>query len=1048
MTTRQRLLFETILPGAALALLAVYALSCRADEEPQPEPASEKQEESVVLERGRPVEREIVPGEVHRYSLDLESNDFVQVVVDQRGIDVVTTLFDPDGESIASIDRRIGDYGPEPLLALAEQPGTYRLEVRAFGCDEPPGNYEVKVVELRQASATDRIRARAAGVFARGEELRRQRDYDSAARSYQDALQLWREIDDRFWQAETLDRLGFVNAALGQWEDALRSHQESARFFAIVGDSRSESLALNWQASARFYLGQVQEALNDFQRALELRPDSDDNERAILLINLAQTYQALGEIAEASEHYDQARRLLADGGDSAAKAQILHQLGFLYRTLGEAARALDYLNEAEAMWSRLGNRNSRAASIHQRGRLFLELGKPSEALRNLRQALELRRETRHLRGQVAALTSLGEVLQRLGDRESALERFQEALEIARSERLQSPAAEARVLQNLGSLSGPADTRAFYEASRGLYRQVEDATGEAEALFGIARAERREGNLTDALRSVEAALDLAESLRPKSFSDDLSHSFFATVQPYFEFYIDLLMDLHRSNPASAYDARALAAAERARARALLDLLSEAGADVRSAADPGLIERERALQRKINIAERWRLRLFDDRRRTEEERAAAAKAVRQLLDELGRLRAEIRHKSPRYAALTQPQTLELDEIQRSVLDEETLLLEYWLGAERSFLYVVSPDSLSSFELPSRGELEPKVRRAYKLLTRSHRPESRRAVQNALCDLSKILLQPASAHLKDKRLVIVPDGALQYLPFSALADPRDLGKCPAARPLLLTNETTYLPSASVLAVLRKETAGRPKPKGMVAVLADPVFSRQDERVASASPDTDSILPAGDLAEDRNEGNRSGELGAFHRLRLSRREAKAILALAPEGSSFQALDFEASKRLVLSGDLADYRILHFATHAVLDSTRPGLSGIVFSMVDRNGTDQDGFLRAHELYNLRLPADLVVLSACRTALGKEVRGEGLVGLTRAFAYACAQRLMVGLWNVQDRSTAELMERFYRRLFAEDSRPSAALRAAQISLWKERPAPYYWAGFVMQGEYK
>ena len=1051
MTTRQRLLFETILPGAALALLVVYALACRADEEPQPEPAAENQEESVVLEKGRPVERGIAPGEVHRYSLDLESNDFVQVVVDQRGIDVVTTLFDPDGERIASIDRQIDNYGREPLLALAEKRGIYRLEVLAFGGEKPPGRYEVELVELRRATVNDQARTDAAGISALGGAFHQQRDYAKAEDRYREALLAWRALDDAFWQAETLDRLGLVVARMGRWQEAVQIHYESSTLFSSVADTWAQAGALEKMAQARYYLGQVSKALGDFRQALHLVPASYPERRAQLLNSIAQCHQALDQIAAAVDGYSEARRLVlgAQGHRSAARAA--HQLGLLFRGLGEMTRALNYLNEAEAAWAQLGATNARAASIHQRGRLFLELEKRQEAYSDFTRALELRRQTGHARGQVAVLTSLGEIHERLGEEGAAFERYREALQTLRAAQLSSPAAEARILQNLGALSNVEDALVAYTRSRELYRQVGDLTGEAESLLGTARVERRRGRLPGALRAIEAALDIAESVRPKTFSDDLSHSFFATIQPYFELYIDLQMELHRLSPSAGHAANALAASERARARALLDLLNEAGADIRAAADPVLIERERALQREINIAERWRVSLFRDRRRTEDERAAAAKKVRRLLDELGRLRAEIRRKSPRYAALTQPQTLKLDEIQRSVLDEETLLLEYWLGTQRSFLYVVSPDSFSSFELPGRDELEPKVLRTYKLLTRSHRPESRRAARDALCDLSRILLQPIAAHLEDKRLLIVADGALHYLPFSALADPRDLGHCPTARPLLLTNETTYLPSASVLAVLRRETAGRPKPKGVVAVVADPVFSRQDPRVALPSPEASTLLRQTEPTEDLNEGAESARTdatSALRRLTFSRAEAEAVLAMAPEGSSFQALDFEANKKLLLSGSLADYRIVHLATHAVLDSSRPALSGIIFSLVDRNGEDQDGFLRAHELYNLRLPAELVVLSACRTALGKEVRGEGLVGLTRAFMYAGAQRLLVSLWNVQDRSTAELMGRFYRELFVGRASPSAALRAAQTAMWEKGRSPYSWAGFTLRGEFR
>jgi CHAT domain-containing protein len=188
---------------------------------------------------------------------------------------------------------------------------------------------------------------------------------------------------------------------------------------------------------------------------------------------------------------------------------------------------------------------------------------------------------------------------------------------------------------------------------------------------------------------------------------------------------------------------------------------------------------------------------------------------------------------------------------------------------------------------------------------------------------------------------------------------------------------------------------------------------------------------------------------LRSSRVEVEAIVGLAG-GENLKALDFEASRATALSDELGHYRVVHFATHGLLNSLHPELSGLVLSLVDEKGQPQDGFLRAHDVYNLKLRADLVVLSACQTALGKEVKGEGLVGLTRGFMYAGAPRVVASLWRVPSKATAELMKRFYRGMLVEKLRPAAALRAAQVGMWREKRwnEPYYWAAFVLQGEWQ
>jgi len=277
-------------------------------------------------------------------------------------------------------------------------------------------------------------------------------------------------------------------------------------------------------------------------------------------------------------------------------------------------------------------------------------------------------------------------------------------------------------------------------------------------------------------------------------------------------------------------------------------------------------------------------------------------------------------------------------------------------------------------------------------------------------------------------VAEGALQYLPFAALPEP---GK---QVPLIVDHEVVCAPSASVVAVLRQETVGRDPAQKTLFIVADPVYSANDARVSQH------LLVSG--------GER--RTADFMRLRFSRTEAEQVANLIPAAAAGEAFDFDANRDAVLKADLARFRILHFATHSLVDDERPELSGIVLSLVDRAGRRQNGFLRLYDIYNLRLNADLVVLSACRTALGKEIKGEGLIGLTRGFFYAGAPRVLASLWEIDDRTTAAFMRPFYEAMFVRHERPAAALRSAQIAMWRTKgwDSPYYWAAFVMQGEWK
>ncbi|HEV2667935.1 MAG TPA: CHAT domain-containing tetratricopeptide repeat protein, partial [Blastocatellia bacterium] len=663
--------------------------------------------------------------------------------------------------------------------------------------------------------------------------------------------------------------------------------------------------------------------------------------------------------------------------------------------------------------------------------------------------LPLRRAVGDRNGEAATLDSLGAAYQSLGETQKALDKYNEALP--------------------------------------LWRAVGERNGEAATLLGIARIEQTRGNLTQAHQAIEKAISLLESVRTNITSQAFRASYFASQQDFYRSYIDILMQMHKQKPDAAFDAIAFAVSERARARSLIELLTEARADIRQGVDGSLLERERSLQQRLNERASSQVSLLN-RRHTPAQADAIAKEITSITTEYDELRARIRASSPRYDALTQPQPLNLAEIQQQTLDPDTLLLEYSLGENASYLFVVSQTSITGYQLPKRAEIEAATRRAHDLLTAPQpRPGETKAKRHArikearanywthAAALSQMLLGPAASQLGAKRLLIVADGALQYLPFGALPVPETEGHRDGEReergqgnketreqgdktnprseirnpksytPLMVEHEIVHLPSASTLAVLRRELTGRQPAAKAVAVLADPVFSADDARVKPGAKAQAGGEAPSDLT--RAIGDVGGEL---RRLLMTRDEAETILSVTPRNSGFAALDFRANRGIATGDELSNYRIVHFATHSLLNSEHPELSGLVLSLVDEQGRPQDGFLRMHEIFNLRLPAELVVLSACQTGLGKKLEGEGLVGLTRGFMYAGAARVVASLWVVNDAATAELMKRFYRRMLQDGMRPAAALRAAQIEMWK-RPqwqSPFYWGGFILQGEWK
>jgi CHAT domain-containing protein len=553
-------------------------------------------------------------------------------------------------------------------------------------------------------------------------------------------------------------------------------------------------------------------------------------------------------------------------------------------------------------------------------------------------------------------------------------------------------------------------------------------------------------------------------------------------------------MHREQPAGGHDVEGLELSERARARGLLELLKEARVNIREGVDPALLSRERELNQLIADKTIRQIRVLN-RKYTPAQAEAIDKELKAIDIEYQRIEGQIRAASPRYAALTQPRPLTLAEIQRQALDEETMLLEYALGEDRSFLWAVTKTSHSSFELPKRAAIEEAAKRVYGLLTARagtvpNETEAQRQARFAEADaeyakasmeLSRMLLAPIASRLGKQRLLIVGDGALQYVPFAALPRPEterrgdretrgqgDKGRPRRAvrnqrsfTPLLVDREIVTLPSASTLALLREETAKR-KPAGKTAaVFADPVFEATDDRVKSrqvissltGASKTEAARGASLLqaAQTRAIESAFNPGQPIKRLRFTQLEAGVIEKLVPAAERKIATGFDAGYEKAIEPELGDYRYVHFATHGLVNSEQPALSGVLLSLVDERGQPRkNGLLGLGDIYNLKLSADLVVLSACQTALGKDVKGEGLVGLTRGFMYAGAPRVIASLWSVDDQATAELMARFYHGLLRQRLRPAAALRQAQIAMWRNKDwqSPYFWGAFTLQGEWK
>ncbi|MEG4916436.1 CHAT domain-containing protein [Microcoleus sp. B7-D4] len=869
---------------------------------------------------------------------------------------------------------------------------------------------------------------------------------------YSQSLPLFRAVGDRQQEATTLGNIGSVYSDLGENQKALEYYNQSLPLRRAVGDRFGEASILNNMGLVSSQLEEKQKALEYYSQSLALRRAVGDRSgEATTLGNIGNVYSELGEQQKALEYYNQSLRLSRAIGDRYREGGTLNNIGKVYSELGEQQKALEYYSQSLPLFRAVGDHRGEATTLGNIGTVYLELGEKQKALEYYSQSLPLSRAIGDRRGEAGTLNNIGLVYSQLGEQQKALEYYSQSLPLFRA--VGNRGGEATTLHNIGQvysdLGEQQKALEYYRQSLPLRRAVGDGSGEAITLYNMAYTKRDQNNLTEALNDIESSLKIIENLRTKIASPELRTSYFATVQNRYEFYIDLLMQLHKTNPKSGYDTKALEASERSRARSLLELLQESNTNIREGISPDLLQQEKSLQQQLNAIEKQRIEAISSPNPNQTKVDEIDKQRLALLQEYQQIQTGIRSASPRYAALTQPQPLTLPEIQKQILDENTILLQYSLGEARSYLWVVTSTGLTSYELPKRADIETAAVAFRTAVTSPTQRDIPQKVADASANLSQLILQPAAVQLGNKRLLIVPDGVLHYTPFPALTLPQTAGKNTNV-PLIVEHEVITLPSASSLAILRQNYGDRKPPSQTLAILADPVFSPDDERIkGKITQATTEKLEANNLGLNRSLRASNREWPP-KRLPFTRQEAQTISSLFPSASSRQIFDLDASRTTATDGNLANYQIVHFATHGLANSKNPELSGIVMSMVDDKGNLVNGFLRLTDIFNLKLSANLVVLSACQSGMGQNVRGEGMVGLTRGFMYAGAQRVAVSLWSVDDEGTAVLMQKFYQKMLQQKLAPAAALRAAQIEMMQQEKwkSPYYWAAFTLQGEWK
>jgi CHAT domain-containing protein/Tfp pilus assembly protein PilF len=1025
----------------------------------------------------------------------LQEGTYVRLFFDATDLYLQVQLLGPAGEEVARAESSQGR-----LSTIAAAAGRYRLAVAAAN-PKAGGAYRLTLETLRPSregdadrvaadaalAATIRLetehkpdqaveKARAAlalyhqaqdldGEFEAWNEIgstySRQREKDSEAatlNAYQKGLEVAEAAGSRRNQARVLTSLGVFLTRPQTASGAERAQPYLERALPIwrdLGDPYHQSFVLYQLGICRYVMGRFDEAVELYQQALPLAPSADL--ASGIRTAIGNVYLVRGESLKALESLDNALKIAEDGGDKGAEAAALTGAGNIHQRRGEPQKALRSFQHALEI--NQGLQDNVGAVLLQIGSVDVDLGQTEEALAAYQRALESSKKPDRVRAN--ALSSIGRVDRVRGHPQDALKYFAEGLSIATTNK--DEGVQAAILHEIGVAQ--LDLHQLPEAVASLekalpLRQKTDRLGEAstrqalgkawleqgdltradsflaEALkiaddvgaplvrssihYDLARLRRRQDRLPDALAEIRTAIALLEAVRSDLSEDRLRTSFFASRRSYYDFLVDLLMELERRRPGHEYEREALKASETGHARALLDLLSQGRVELTRGVDPELRRREAEVDARLSqIQSSLQEERSDLGKGREPIISTLSASLQAALSEQREIEAEIKARNPLYYQLRHPSPLETPDIQRLLPSRDSALLEYFVGEQGSYLFVVTAEGLTAHPLAlSAAEIAREVGRMESgfqpgvLLPFNYR--------QAAYELYQALVAPARRELAGKRhLLIVPDGPLSALPFEALVTRPAQGDAASLRYLLYDFAVSYIPSASVLSSLSLQrpavTAAEGTALRFVAFAPDYGPAVQSASVRGAAAAGPSGLP---------------ELAG------AREEVEEIARRYPPNTAKVFLGAEASRENVQKGPLISDRI-HFAGHGLPDDEHPEKSALVMS---------DGPLQVSDIFNLDLRTDLVVLSACRTA-GKQVAGEGLVGLTRAFLYAGSPSVVVTLWQVMDSSTADLMRGFYEGL--DQTRDKAeALRQAKIRVIRRQgrlARPYSWAPFILVG---
>ncbi len=1017
-------------------------------------------QEAAPLILNAPISRDFKTGEHHFYSVTAREKEIVEIICERKGVDIGLAAFAPNGEKISVSNAPGGFSGRDILVFVAEISGEYRVELSSRRPGEISANYTILLKDERAASEPDLTRAEAMKLSGEAREVlfgaeNRLEKSAIAIEKLSKALALFEKTNDLQGTANTLFHLAYINGSeFGYKAIALEFYERALEIWSKIDDEAGRAICLthfademrdydNPEVPRSFY---VERSLKNFEEAILIdKKFNSQSDQALALSFLCRLYNDTGSFQKGFDACREALRIASDT-DPLTDYRIYTNLASLYSNSGNAENALKYNQTALERLALVKDHLSRIryAFIKSNiGGILTTQKKYVEAEQALQEALTITEQIRR------PLYS-GYILVRLSVINYETKNFQAALEYAIKGvayyREVDPVKRQFALNTLGksyfALGQIEAARKNFTEAVEVNRQNKDRYAEAESLYNLARLENHTGNIETAYQNIEQAINNSEIIRAQLLGKNQRTSYLAILKEYYELEIELLIKLQEKTGDAGLLEQAWQKHEKIRARSLLENFIESGLNLSEIAPPDFFAQEQLLLEAIAAAELKRADAVKAKNTVLQKEAEAD--LHKNLDDYQILQEQVQQKNPKFSAINQPRNFTLADAEK-LIDEDTAILEFALGEKQSYVWVIRKGAFKLFKLSSKDLINQSAREFYRALT-DRRAKNDKAIIETSRNLSRMVLEPFARELQNiKRIIVIADGDLQLIPFAALTTTPDS----VYQPLVSEAATINAPSFSTLVFLSENKANRQKsPDKKLAVFADPNFQGDDERFALNKTTKPKVLQnSTEMSGNLTLALRDFEIERLARLPFSGAEAREIGKFAPQ-QTFLALGANASRQKFLRGDFNSYQILHFATHGFLNLQNPELSGLVLSLYDENRAPQNGFLRMIDLYSMRLNADLVVLSACQTGLGKETDGEGIVGLTSGFMYAGASGVVSSLWKVEDAATAELMKRFYRAMLKENQTPSAALRIAKNEL-RQIPRfsnPRYWSGFTINGE--